>query len=98
MHHRERRELYEPLHEASFLLFLRAWVEFAVTCVHRALRGDFRSGKIVFFFFFLFFFKHANFDDLHVDRETEDLEYPRLMSEGTISMPVSRWMNVAMDP
>ena len=72
-------------------------MEFAVTCVHRALRGDFRSGKIVFFFF-SFFFKHANFDDLHVDRETEDLEYSRLMSEGTISMPVSRWMNVAMDP
>lgn len=48
--------------------------------------------------FFFFFFKHGNFDDLHVDRETEDLEYSRLMSEGTISMPVSTWMNVAMDP
>lgn len=49
-------------------------------------------------FFFFFFFKHGNFDDLHVDRETEDLEYSRLMGEGTISMLVSTWMNVAMDP
>lgn len=59
--------------------------------------GTLEAEKL-FFFLFFFFFKHGNFDELHVDRETEDLEYSRLMSEGTISMPVSTWMNVAMDP